>query len=96
LDLAPADVGLAPPVGEQAPSDREQAPSDREQAPPAERHAPPAEIELSDLVVEGEYHPALAADDPAIRALTPPAGEGWQPRWWKLGNRPLWQYGWWR
>jgi hypothetical protein len=54
------------------------------------------EIELSGLVVEGEYHPRMAETDPAILALTPPAGEGWKPRWWKLGSRPLWQYGWWR
>jgi hypothetical protein len=53
-------------------------------------------IELSSLIVEGEYHPRLAETDPAILALTPPAGEGWRPRWWKLGSRPLWQYGWWR
>jgi hypothetical protein len=65
-------------------------------APFAPAGAPSDEIELSDLVVEGEYHPRMKETDPAIRALTPPAGEGWQPRWWKLGNRPLWQYGWWR
>jgi hypothetical protein len=70
-------------------------PSSASQPPAADRE-PAGEIELSELVVEGEYHPRLAADDPAIRALTPPAGEGWQPRWWKLGSRPLWQYGWWR
>jgi hypothetical protein len=62
-----------------------------------ERLALPAnEIELSDLVVEGEYHPRMRETDPAILALSPPAGDGWQGRWWKLGTRPLWQYGWWR
>ena len=64
--------------------------------PADERPAPACQIELSDLVVAGEYHPRLAENDPAILALTPPEGENWQPRWWKLGNRPLWQYGWWR
>jgi hypothetical protein len=89
VDLAPADVDLAPADGKQVPTDGKQVPAD-------ERPAPPSAIELSGLVVEGEYHPGLAADDPAIVALTPPGGEGWQPRWWKLGSRPLWQYGWWR
>src|SRR5262249_16552442 len=73
---------------------------DLQEEPVAEPAASPlgvsaSQIELSDLVVEGEYHPRLAATDPAILALTPPEGEGWQPRWWKLGSRSLWQYGWW-
>ncbi len=69
--------------------------TDERQAPPPGE--PPAfEIELSDLVVEGQYHPRIPETDPAILALSPPEGEGWQGRWWKLGTRPLWQYGWWR
>ena len=58
--------------------------------------APGGEIELSDLVVDGEYHPCRPETDPAILALSLPAGEGWQGRWWKLGSGPRWQYGWWR
>jgi hypothetical protein len=67
-----------------------------EESPAAPAEEPVGQIELSDLIVECEYHPRLKETDPAILALTPPAGEGWQPRWWKLGSRPLWQYGWYR
>jgi hypothetical protein len=72
----------------------EEAEASEPAAPDAE--AAGGEIELSHLIVEGEYHPCMAETDPAIRALTPPAGDGWQGRWWKLGSRGLWQYGWWR
>ena len=47
---------------------------------------PSGEIELSDLIVEGEYRPSLPETDPLILALRPPEGEGWTAAWWKLAQ----------
>jgi hypothetical protein len=68
--------------------------ADGSETTPSAPLAPPASvIELSDLIIDAEYRPSLPETDPALAGLQKPEGDGWQPRWWKLGRQARWQYG---